>query len=142
MGMGLLLPGDVAAHVEKRLCHGWVAVLFSDTETLSKLEKTVYSPDKGLNDGFELMMGPHPGKGIQVICLGKKTDELRKFLGITDDVEWESIFVVCIASKGETAAVEVIGFSPGLDGQQRLVRIKSLAHALAHPEAPDPPATP
>lgn len=70
--------------VERYLMDDWVFVV-GDSEALTMLEYTLYTPNSKKNDGFLLAMIPIK-MGITSFALVKKNEELRKFirLGIED----------------------------------------------------------
>ena len=67
-------------------------ILFGNSHFIRYIEEKLYM--KGNNEDFKLITGSFQGSPIFTYAVIKKTDDLRRFLGVDDDKRWELLLCV------------------------------------------------
>src|SRR5207244_6123202 len=109
----MLVTAEIAIrHIRHRLMADWV-LIDGDQSMIAELERQVYLPGEK-NKDFEIVV-TFSERGTRPVCLGRKTEDLRRALKLARDDEWRSILVVSLDSmvdKGH-ALIHIGGPRPG-----------------------------
>lgn len=106
MQLRILRPEDAIEVLQHRIHNGWV-IIMGDTGLINQLEQHVYTPGSGKNKYFEILGFPH------IVCIGKKTDDLKTLLGDPDDFDRIIAIVLHEHYQGTGVLTEVIFYRPG-----------------------------
>ena len=111
MGIALLDTEKLPSIIKNKLMNGWI-IIEAINNCMGILEDNVYTPGTPKNANLEVIF--IPGMPLRILWLGKKTEDLRKFLqSRITEVEWKDLFrLALIEANNGMMAVLIDSYKP------------------------------